>query len=82
VASGGTKENLRNLEPRTEAGEGVSREDLILLADAQTSGGLLVALPEAQASAYAARCVELGAPAGSVVGRVLPRGEKLLRVVR
>jgi selenide,water dikinase len=82
VASGGTKENLRNLEPRTDAGEGVTGEDLLLLADAQTSGGLLVALPEAQASAYAARCVELGAPAGSVVGRVAPRGEKLLRVVR
>jgi len=82
VASGGTKENLRNLQPRTEAAEGVTGEDLLLLADAQTSGGLLVALPESQASAYAARCVELGAPAGRVVGRVLPRGEKLLRVVR
>jgi len=82
VASGGTKENLRNLQPRTEAAEGVTGEDLLLLADAQTSGGLLVAMPESQASAYAARCVELGAPAGRVVGRVLPRGEKLLRVVR
>ena len=82
VASGGTKENLRNLQPRTEAAEGVTGEDLLLLADAQTSGGLLVAMPESQASAYAARCVELGAPAGRVVGKVLPRGEKLLRVVR
>jgi len=82
VASGGTRENLRGLRPRTEIAAGISDEDLLLLADAQTSGGLLVALPEAQAAAYAARCVELGAPAGSVVGRVLARGEKLLRVVR
>jgi selenide,water dikinase len=82
IASGGTRENLRGLRPRTEIAAGISDEDLLLLADAQTSGGLLVALPEAQAAAYAARCVELGAPAGSVVGRVLARGEKLLRVVR
>jgi selenide,water dikinase len=82
VASGGTRENLRGLRPRTELAPGITEEDLLLLADAQTSGGLLVALPEAQASAYAARCVELGAPAGSVVGRVRARGEKLLRVVR
>jgi len=81
IASGGTKENAKGLRPRTDVGEGVTPEDVLLLADAQTSGGLLVALPEAEAQAYAARCVALGAPAGAVVGRVLPRGEKLLRIV-
>jgi selenide,water dikinase len=81
IASGGTRENAKGLGPRTDVGEGVTPEDVLLLADAQTSGGLLVALPEAEAQAYAARCVALGAPAGAVVGRVLPRGEKLLRIV-
>jgi len=82
MAPGGSKENARNLLPRTEVEGGVTDEDLILLADAQTSGGLLVALPESQAEAYAARARDRGAPAGSVVGRVLPRGEKLLRVTK
>jgi len=82
MAPGGSKENARSLLPRTDAGDGVTDDDLILLADAQTSGGLLVALPEMQAEAYARRARELGAPAGSVVGRVLARGEKLLRVTR
>jgi selenide,water dikinase len=82
MAPGGSRENARELTPRSEITEGVTPEDVLLLADAQTSGGLLVALPESQAEAYAARARELGAPAGAVVGRVLPRGEKLLRVVR
>jgi selenide, water dikinase len=82
MAPGGSRDNARNLTPRTDVGEGVGAEDLLLLADAQTSGGLLVALPEDQAEDYAARARELGAPAGAVVGRVLARGEKLLRVTR
>jgi selenide,water dikinase len=81
MAPGGSRENARQMTPRSEITEGVTADDVLLLADAQTSGGLLVAVPEPQAQAYAARARELGAPAGAVVGRVLPRGEKLLRIV-
>jgi selenide,water dikinase len=82
MAPGGSRQNASNMTPRAEIAEGVTTEDVLLLADAQTSGGLLVALPEAQAEAYAARARELGAPAGAVVGLVRPKGEKLLRIVR
>ena len=68
--------------PRAEVAEGVSDDDFLLVCDAQTSGGLLVALPEEQAEAYAARCRERGAPAGAVIGRVIERGRALLRVTR
>ena len=81
VAPGGSRGNARNLRARTEVAGGVSDEDFLLVCDAQTSGGLLVALPEAEASRYAARCLALGAPAGAVVGRVLERGAAPLRVV-
>ncbi|KAA9394836.1 selenide, water dikinase SelD [Kocuria coralli] len=40
--SGGTRRNLDWVRPHLEAGPGISEEDLLLLADAQTSGGLLV----------------------------------------
>jgi selenide, water dikinase len=40
--SGGTRRNLDWVRPHTDA-EGVSEDELLLLADAQTSGGLLVA---------------------------------------
>jgi selenide, water dikinase len=62
--SGGTRRNLDWVAPHTDFGP-TGEADRLLLADAQTSGGLLVAgeLP--------------GAP---VVGRLVPRGEQLLTV--
>ena len=81
IAPEGSRVNVRNLRPRTETSAGVADDDFLLLCDAQTSGGLLVALPESQADAYAARCREAGAPAGAVVGRVVAKSKTLLRVV-
>jgi selenide,water dikinase len=40
--SGGTRRNLDWVRPHLRAGAGVTEDDLLLLADAQTSGGLLV----------------------------------------
>jgi selenide, water dikinase len=40
--SGGTRRNLDWVRPQLRAGADVSEDDLLLLADAQTSGGLLV----------------------------------------
>jgi selenide,water dikinase len=40
--SGGTRRNLDWVRPHLSAAAGVSDDDLLLLADAQTSGGLLV----------------------------------------
>ena len=59
---GGSKRNLDWVRPHTDAGA-VGEDDLLLLADAQTSGGLLVAgeLP--------------GAP---VIGELIPRGASVL----
>jgi len=82
VAPGGSRNNARHLRTRAEVAEGVSDDDFLLVCDAQTSGGLLVALPQEQAEAYAARCRERGAPAGAVIGRVIERGRALLRVTR
>jgi selenide,water dikinase len=82
VAPDGSRVNVRNLRPRTEIAPGVGAEDFLLLCDAQTSGGLLVALPEAEAEAYAARCRERGASHAAVVGSVRARDATLLRVVK
>ena len=40
--SGGTRRNLDWVRPHLRAAAGVTEDDLLLLADAQTSGGLLV----------------------------------------
>jgi selenide,water dikinase len=47
-----------------------------LLYDPQTSGGLLISLPEADAAR-----LEIGYPDAYRIGRVLPRGEKAIRIV-
>jgi selenide,water dikinase len=40
--SGGSRRNLDWVRPHLQRGSGVTEDDLLLLADAQTSGGLLV----------------------------------------
>jgi selenide,water dikinase len=40
--SGGTRRNLDWVRPHLETAAGITEDDLLLLADAQTSGGLLV----------------------------------------
>jgi selenide,water dikinase len=64
--SGGTRRNLDWVLPHTDFAASVSEVDRLLLADAQTSGGLLVAgeIP--------------GAP---VIGELVPAGDTVLRVV-
>jgi selenide,water dikinase len=82
IAPDGSRVNVRNLTSRTERGEGVTDDDFLLLCDAQTSGGLLVALPESEAERYTLACRERGAKSASIVGRVLPRGERFLKIVK
>jgi selenide, water dikinase len=80
IAPDGSRVNVRNLKPRTALDAGVTEDDLLLLCDAQTSGGLLVALPEEFAGSYVDRCRQRGALSAAVVGQVIERGEALLRV--
>jgi selenide,water dikinase len=82
IAPEGSRVNVRNLKPRTAVGDGVTDDDFLLLCDAQTSGGLLVALAEDDAERFAAKCRERGADRTAVVGRVRERGATPLAVSR
>jgi selenide,water dikinase len=64
--SGGTLRNLDWVRPHLSA-DGVAEDELLLLADAQTSGGLLVAGE---------------VPGYPVIGELLPRRDELTLVVR
>jgi selenide,water dikinase len=84
VAPDGTRRNLVAARPTLEVAAGVSETDLLLLADAQTSGGLLFALRAAGADAFVAALRSGGDAAAAVVGRFLPAGAVragILRVV-
>ena len=65
--------------PRVDLGDDVPLDLSDVLFDPQTSGGLLVALPEGEAQGYAGRLRELGQPA-AVVGRAAARSECSVRV--
>jgi selenide, water dikinase len=62
---GGSRRNLEWVRPHLSAGPGVSEDELVLLADAQTSGGLLVAGE---------------VPGGTVVGELVPSQDAVLLV--
>ena len=80
IAPEGSRVNVRNLRPRADVEEGVADDDFLLLCDAQTSGGLLVALKEEDAERYAERCRERGADRAAVVGHVTARDRTALVV--
>lgn len=74
---GGLKTNREFVEHQLKTAEDVEEAALNLLADPQTSGGLLVALPPERAAAYA---VEVGG-AAAVVGEVFASSSPTLEIV-
>jgi len=74
---GGLLANRSHFEPLTEFVTDPGSELRALLADPQTSGGLLLLVPEGQLAALLAEL----APEAWVIGRARPRGTTLLRVV-
>lgn len=78
VIPGGTE---RNLEAAGETQwNDLDQTERVLCCDAQTSGGLLFAVPEAQTAALVTALGEAGTPAAAVIGRVT--AERGLRVHR
>ncbi|MDQ1745601.1 MAG: selenide, water dikinase [Pseudonocardiales bacterium] len=70
--SGGTRRNLDWVRPHLSSA--VGEDELLLLADAQTSGGLLLAGEIARGGAGG-----LG-PRGAVIGEFVPRGDAVLHI--
>ncbi|MEE8170217.1 MAG: selenide, water dikinase SelD, partial [Phycisphaerae bacterium] len=62
--------------------EGIEDTLLFTLADAQTSGGLLVALPPDRADAYAAALRDADGADAHVVGEVADRSDRLIMLAR
>jgi selenophosphate synthase len=78
---GGSLENLEHVSPFVDWAKGLSRVDRVLLADAQTSGGLLVALPEERAELFLAALRSRGVVAARRIGRFTGAGTGRIRVL-
>jgi len=67
---GGTKRNREALSAQVQIGDGVPEPVRVLLFDAQTSGGLLIAVDPDRASALIGALEREGTPAAAKIGRI------------
>jgi len=74
VVPGGTLNNLEHVSPHVDFAKDVPRVRRILLADAQTSGGLLISLAAKDADKLLAALSDKGVTDAAVVGRVTAAG--------
>ncbi|HEY6070883.1 MAG TPA: selenide, water dikinase SelD [Chthoniobacterales bacterium] len=74
---GGTRDNLKAARQTTEF-HSISQTQRTLLTDAQTSGGLLLCVPDRSLKKVSALLKRYGAPSSAVIGRIVPRRKKLI----
>jgi len=77
---GGTKANLAVAEEHTRFAEEVPPAHRTLLADAQTSGGLLIAVPPENLDAVLAVFNEAGTPCAARIGHLTTQSDHLIEV--
>jgi selenide, water dikinase len=68
---GGTRRNRETLEPFVKFGAGVPEPLRVLLFDAQTSGGLLIAVEEARVSTLLSTLEREATPVAARIGRIV-----------
>jgi selenide,water dikinase len=71
VVPGGTKRNLEYVESRTRFDESLDESERLLLCDAQTSGGLLLAVPADREAALLSELERCKTLAAAVIGEVI-----------
>ena len=81
IVPGGTLRNLESVENAVSWGEGISNDDKLLLCDAQTSGGLLISVPEPKLEPLLKKLSDKKVGATSVVGKIVkPNGKSMINV--
>jgi selenide,water dikinase len=68
---GGTRKNLRYVEPHVHWDEAIDEIDRLVLCDAQTSGGLLLCVPPEHESRVLQELELRSSPAAAVIGEVV-----------
>jgi len=76
----GTHSNYRFIREHTNWKGGITEESKLVLCDAQTSGGLLMAVPEEKAEKLVLSLTEKGCLAAVKIGVVTEKKEKLLTI--
>jgi selenide,water dikinase len=82
IAPGGTRANLKFLNDWVEYAPNITTEEQLLLCDAQTSGGLLAAVPANIVEEVTQALTAAGTLASAVIGRITAPGTGRIRVAR
>jgi len=77
---GGTRDNLDHVSPMVRWDEAIPEIVRLLLCDAQTSGGLLISLPEGQTAELLAALRESAAGEAAWIGQITEKGEGTINV--
>ena len=80
IVPGGTKRNLKFVKEKVQFGEHLTDIDKLLLADAQTSGGLLISIPAEKAEKYITKFNELSKIKAVIIGEIIEMGEFVIYV--
>ena len=79
---GGTKKNYQFVQSRVVFADDVDETMRLMLCDAQTSGGLLIAVPPARSELLMQRLQEKGTITCANIGKAIPPAEHSIEVVR
>jgi len=79
--TGGCKRNRNYLADKVQASSSVPQDFNEVAFDPQTSGGLLIAVPEREAQALVHDLLAAGIPAAAIIGEALPRGEAWVKLL-
>jgi selenide,water dikinase len=82
IVPGGTQRNFEAVASSVEWADDIPPADRLLLADAQTSGGLLLAVPPENEAALVEALRAAGTPAAAVIGRLTDGPAGTVRVTR
>lgn len=80
IVPGGTKRNLKFVEDKVQFGEHLTDIDKLLLADAQTSGGLLISIPAEKAEKYISKFNELSKINAVIIGEIVDKSKFVIYV--
>lgn len=81
IVPGGTLNNLEHVRKHVHFSDSVSKVTRVILADAQTSGGLLASVPQEGSSSLLAALRERGIEHAAVIGRFAGEGTGRIEVI-
>lgn len=78
IIPGGTRRNLDYIRPHLHSEDHLTEVEITMVADAQTSGGLLIALPPERAQKFLTELNQQSLVKGFEIGTIIPQKEAII----